>query len=143
VVMKSEAELGEMAHCCTVCKVKHLPLALENSLALKECLENNEQRKKKPKTQIITTVKSRLSEKFPLPQTSISEATWHNHKDCMVCMYILQDVFKSATLRYSFISGGMSHTAIHIKKMERYHVASNINAQFMRRSNYTTNKLVT
>jgi len=59
--MISEAELGEMAHCCTVCKVTHLPLALENSLALKGHLENDNAKKIS-----ITTVKLQLSEKFPL-----------------------------------------------------------------------------
>lgn len=78
MAMKSEAELGEMAHCCTVCKVKHLPLALENSLALKGHLENNNTKKKRIK---ITTIKPQLSEKFPLPKTSISITIRHYHED--------------------------------------------------------------
>lgn len=41
MAMRSEAELGEMARCCTVHKVTHLPLALENSLVLKGHLENS------------------------------------------------------------------------------------------------------
>lgn len=59
--MKSEAELGEMAHCCTVCKVKHLPLALENSLALKGHLENNNTKKKKKNYYYETTIVREVS----------------------------------------------------------------------------------
>ena len=62
MAMKSEAELGEMAHCCTVRKVTHLPLVLENSLALKGHLKNNN-----AQAISITTMKLQLSEKFPLP----------------------------------------------------------------------------
>lgn len=52
MAMRSEAELGETAHCCTVHKVTHLPLALENSLVLKGHLENNN-----AKPISITTIK--------------------------------------------------------------------------------------
>lgn len=65
--MKSEAELGETAHCCTVCKVTHLPLALENSLALKGHLENNSE-----KMISIITLKLQL-EKFLLPDIQFKD----------------------------------------------------------------------
>lgn len=61
-MMKSEAELEETAHCCTVCKVTHLPLVLENSLALKGHLENNS-----AKIISVITLKLQLLEKFLLP----------------------------------------------------------------------------
>lgn len=66
--MKSEAELGETAHCCTVCKVTHLPLALENSLALKGHLENNS-----AKMISIITLKLQFLEKFLLPDIQFKD----------------------------------------------------------------------
>lgn len=77
MVMKSEAELGETAHCCTVCKVTHLPLALENSLALKGHLENNN-----TKPISIITIKLQLVIREVSTSRHPSE-TRHNHKDCV------------------------------------------------------------